>query len=207
MHRKESSLRHIFVLHSTLALLMLTLSFTGCSKLAEYGKTNTNTQPAGGATPAPGQASVATTPAPPTGAPPPSTGPAIATADGDLPGIRVEIQELKRTGGDVVTLKFTMINDSDKGLGFAYSFGDADYQIKDYGGVGGIHLIDAVGKKKYFVVRDTDTACLCSRSVPEIHAKARANLWAKFPAPPEDVQKITVVIPHFTPMDDVPISR
>ena len=35
----------------------------------------------------------------------------------------------------------------------------------------------------------------------------RVNLWSKFPAPPEDVQKISVVVPHFGPMDDVPISR
>ena len=37
--------------------------------------------------------------------------------------------------------------------------------------------------------------------------EARANLYAKFPAPPGDVEKITVEIPHFIPMDDVPISK
>ncbi len=68
-------------------------------------------------------------------------------------------------------------------------------------------MIDAAGKKKYFVARDTEKTCVCSRSVPNIASKSRANLWAKFPAPPEDVQKITVVIPHFIPMDDVPIGR
>ena len=68
-------------------------------------------------------------------------------------------------------------------------------------------MIDAVGKKKYFVVRDTEGACLCSRDLSDIKPRNRANLFAKFPAPPEDVQKITVVIPHFIPMDDVPISR
>ncbi len=207
MHKQDCLMRKNCNVKAALSVLAATLLFTSCSKLAEYGKTNTNTQPAEGATPAPGQARVATTPALPTGAPPVSAGPAIATADGDMPGIRVEVQELKRNSGGTVTLKFAMINDSDKDLSFGYSFGDPDYSIKDYGGIGGVHLIDAVGKKKYFVARDTDTACLCSRSVPTIDAKSRANLWAKFPAPPEDVQKITVVIPHFTPMDDVSISR
>jgi hypothetical protein len=64
-----------------------------------------------------------------------------------------------------------------------------------------------VGKKKYFVVRDTENHCLCSRGVNDIDVKSRANLWAKFPAPPDDVQKIGVVIAHFSPLDDVPISR
>jgi hypothetical protein len=35
----------------------------------------------------------------------------------------------------------------------------------------------------------------------------RVNLWAKFPAPPDDVNQITVVVPKFQPMDDVPLSR
>jgi hypothetical protein len=30
---------------------------------------------------------------------------------------------------------------------------------------------------------------------------------AKFPAPPDDVQKIGAAIPHFLPLDDVPLSR
>lgn len=203
MHRKESLLRPIFIVNGLLALLAVTLSFTGCGLLTP--NTNTNNQPTRVATPAPTQASVSTSPAP--GVPPPSTGPAIATADGDLPGIRVEIQELKRMSGDTLSLKFAMINDSDKELSFGYEFGDPDHSIKDFGGIGGIHLIDAVGKKKYFIARDTENTCVCSRNVPKITPKSRANLWGKFPAPPADVQKITVVIPHFIPMDDVPISQ
>jgi hypothetical protein len=36
---------------------------------------------------------------------------------------------------------------------------------------------------------------------------SRLNLWAKFPAPPEDVKKISITIPHFAPLDDAPISQ
>jgi hypothetical protein len=39
--------------------------------------------------------------------------------------------------------------------------------------------------------------------VPKLNTK----LWAKFHAPPDGVQKIGVVVPHFIPTDDVPISR
>lgn len=90
-------------------------------------------------------------------------------------------------------------------MGFGYDFGEGS--TSDMGSVAGAHLIDAEGKKKYFVVRDTEGACACSRGLSSIKPKTRTNLWAKFPAPPDEVQQITVVIPHFTPMDDVPISR
>jgi hypothetical protein len=68
-------------------------------------------------------------------------------------------------------------------------------------------LIDGTNKKKYFVMRDGDGACLCSRNVPAIATGSQAVLWAKFPVPPDDVQKITVEIPHFPPFEDVPLTR
>ena len=48
---------------------------------------------------------------------------------------------------------------------------------------------------------------MCSREVEDVHPGNKANLWAKFPAPPPDVTKVTIEIPHFQPMDDVPISQ
>jgi hypothetical protein len=56
-------------------------------------------------------------------------------------------------------------------------------------------------------VRDTENTCVCSQKVPNIKSGSRASLFAKFPAPPPDVQKISIVIPHFVPMDDVPIRQ
>ena len=64
-----------------------------------------------------------------------------------------------------------------------------------------------MGKKKYFVARDSENKCVCSQKVHDISKGSRANLWAKFPAPPDDVPRISIVIPHFSAMDDVPLSR
>ncbi len=98
-------------------LVVAALSLTGCSKLGEYKTSNTNAPASQASTPAAeggqaGSVQKATDPAPV------STGPALATSDGDKPGIRVEVVELKRTSGNTVNLKFAMINDSDKDLGF-----------------------------------------------------------------------------------------
>jgi hypothetical protein len=48
---------------------------------------------------------------------------------------------------------------------------------------------------------------VCSQKVADIPKGGRANVWAKFPAPPDDVAQLSIVIPRFQPMDDVPLSR
>jgi hypothetical protein len=131
---------------------------------------------------------------------------AIATADGEKPGIRVDVTELKRQSGGTVMMKFAVVNNSPNDLGYgAHWLGD-DKVRTDYYSVGAVHLIDQVGKKKYFVIRDAEEKCVCSGEISNTKAGQKANLWAKFPAPPPDVQKVSVVVPHFTPMDDVPIQ-
>ena len=147
-------------------------------------------------------------PAAPTPAPAAASGLILAKSDGEKPGMSVEVTELKRNSGGTVTLKFTMINNTSENASFGYDYGDrACCDGIDVGSVGGVHLVDAVNQKKYLVVRASDTKkCLCSQGNANIAPGGRSNLWAKFPAPPEDVKVITVMIPHFVPMDDVPIS-
>lgn len=143
----------------------------------------------------------ATSPAP-SPAPAPSV---LATSDGERAGARVEVVELKRSSGDTLSLKFVLVNDADKDFSMANYLGNSGIG-SDYRSVGGAHLVDATGKKKYLVVRDSETYCVCSREVQDVEPKSRVNLWAKFPAPPADVQRVNIVIPHFGPMDDVAIS-
>ena len=126
----------------------------------------------------------------------------LASADGETSGTRIEVTQLKRNRGGTVTLKFVLVNDSDAELD-TYRLLTAVEPHSDDGAA----LIDAVGKTKYFVLRDSDKHCLCSRNVQNPKPKSRLNLWAKFPAPAAGVDAISVVIPHFEPMDDVPISR
>ena len=159
--------------------------------------------PAPEAAPAP-QAAAPAPPAPPAPQAAPAK-PVLATADGQKPGSRIEVQELKRVSGGTLMLRFTLINEGDQTFSVGYALGAGS--TSDIATVGGVHLIEPVGKKKYLVVRDTENKCDCSRGVKDVAAKSRANLWARFPAPPDNVEKIAVVVPTFSPMDDVPISR
>lgn len=129
----------------------------------------------------------------------------LGSGDGEQDGTRVVITNLRR-GGSTVTLKFTIYNDSNAELRTGMRFKADGYQENGGRSFSGIHLIDSVSKKKYFVAADSDGNCLCSEHVDDIKPKTKASLWAKFPAPPDNVQKITVEIPHFVPIDDVPIK-
>ncbi len=189
---------------SVLVLMGSALVFGGCTKTSDNNSASSKNAPTAVVESTPQKVSTAESPSRAPSAP---SALAIATSDGEKSGTRVEITELKRSSDNTVTLKFVMVDDSDKAIGFGYDYGDRDNEIKDHSSIGGVNLVDSTGKKKYFVVRDSESNCVCSRDVKDIPPGSRANLWAKFPAPPEDVQKISVVIPHFAPLDDVPISH
>lgn len=178
----------------------MVLAITGCSTKEAAPAGSSSTAPGRSSSPAPTTPTVAAAPA--------STAAVIATADGETDGIKAEILELKRDSGGTVTLKFALVNNSKQDVGFGYDFGDdANFHITDFSSVGGVSLVDTVNKKKYMVARDSENHCLCSRGLSGVDRGTRKNLYAQFPAPPDDVQKINVTIPHFLPVNDVPVSR
>jgi len=124
----------------------------------------------------------------------------IATADGEAPGTQLQVTKFKRAG-DSVMLQFVLINNSDS------SYDPNNLQSSNYRSVDGVYLVDLAGKKKYEVVRDSTGAGVCSQNLQAIPSKSSVNVWAKFPAPPDSVQKLGIVVPHFMPMDDVPLSQ
>jgi hypothetical protein len=200
----------IFIASLT-GVLIVALSIGGCEKKEQAPPPAPQAQQPAPA-PAPQAQAPAPVPAPEAAAPaaPPApqatqAKPVLASSDGEKPGSRVEIQEFKRASGGTVMLRFALINDADQTLNVGYDFGSGS--TTDIGTVGGVHLIEPVGKKKYLVIRDSENKCDCSRGVKDVAAKSRVNLWARFPAPPDNVEKIGVVIPHFSPMDDVPLGR
>ncbi|HLJ73071.1 MAG TPA: hypothetical protein VKU62_00700 [Thermoanaerobaculia bacterium] len=135
----------------------------------------------------------------------PATG-AIASTDGEKPGMHIDVTELKRASGGTVNLKFVLTNATSEKPSFWEFLHEKDTSNDSYD-VSGVHLVDPVNKKKYFVVVDTEKKCLCSGKLEHMDPNSKMNLWAKFPAPPPDVQKVTIEIPHFQPMDDVPIAQ
>lgn len=129
----------------------------------------------------------------------------VASTDGDQAGTKFVVESLAR-GSDVLTLKFSLVNNATDGLQVGGRFGGSGY-TNNYRDVSGIHLIDTISKKKYFPLADTEKNCVCSHDVADITPNNRATLWVKFPAPPASVTKISVEAPHFIPLDNVPITQ
>jgi hypothetical protein len=177
-----------------ISLLAATSLIAGCSK-----KEQTSAPAPEAAQPPPSapSASAAVPSSRSTSPPQPGAG-ALASSEGELPGITVTLQELKRASNSV-TLKLTFINRSTTPFSFYDAFGEHDLSH--------IHLVDMVGKKKYFVVQDSHGDCLCSHEIKDLSPEVQVALWATFPPVPDEVQKITVEIPHFPPLEDVPINR
>src|ERR1700694_4839143 len=154
-------------------LLIVICSFAACSKKEAPPNPERTAAPAPAPAPGPAPAPVvAPVPAPNSS----SVSGALATTQGEYPGLMVAVQDLKRSANNL-TLRFAIINQSTKDFAFGYNFGETS---TEFGSIGGIHLIDAANKKKYFVVRDTDGACVCSRNIANIAAGSQSGLWGKF---------------------------
>jgi hypothetical protein len=206
----EQTVRRDFMKRASIVVLGLLFAFackkpeqttttTQVTTTVNTSATTTTSQPPAPTTPVPATTSSAPAAAAPAGV--------IASTEGEKPGVKIDITELKRSSGGTVNLKFVLANNSSAKVDmWGHFLGDGSIN-SDYKGVGGIHLVDPVNKKKYFVVRDSEQKCMCSTEVADVQPGTKVNLWAKFPAPPPDVQKITIEIPHFQPIDDVTISQ
>ena len=149
--------------------------------------------------PTPGKPSVSETQ---TAATPPEKFP--TGIEGDMEGIKVDITELKFSDG-IITLRFVMRNDSSKTLDFGYNFGSRG---DDYNSVSDVYLLDSVGSIKYDVSRDANHRPICSVNLKPLNPKGSIKLWVKFMVPQDKVPaKMTVVIPHFEPIENVGVSR
>jgi hypothetical protein len=180
---------------------LLASSLNGCGGSSDQPPTAAESPPPAAAPPAPATATPETTAAAPP-APASAAPTALASGEGELPNLRVEIQELKRTAGDTLTLKLAFVNTGQQEVKLDH-FGSPGF---NQWSLAGISLVDIVGKKKYFTASDSDGKCLCSMDISALQPQGRVSLWAKFPAPPADVQKISILIPRFAPFEEIPIS-
>jgi hypothetical protein len=134
----------------------------------------------------------------------------LGSADGEKSGSRIDVTELKRVSGNMVSLKLVLVNDSNDAITIGEEFEpkvEPPSQMGvDNGSISGVYLVDAVGGTQYNVVRDAHGVCVCSTGLSAVGSKSKMNLWAKFPAPPESVTKVTVTMPHFPPIEDVPLT-
>lgn len=63
--------------------------------------------------------------------------------------------------------------------------------------VAGVTLVDKAGKKRYYVLRDTEGRCLCTTGLAIIEAGQVVPFFAQFPAPPTGTTEVDFSLPTF----------
>ncbi len=122
-------------------------------------------------------------------------------------GIVLTINSAKRETGGFVTVTGTVKNTGGQPFSQAGSWrGDEEELQKNGGSLAGATLVDTLGKKRYYVLRDTEGRCLCSTGLDIIQPGATMPVFAQFPAPPATTTQVDFDLPTL-PTASIVISQ
>ncbi|MDL5203552.1 hypothetical protein [Streptomyces sp. ALI-76-A] len=113
-------------------------------------------------------------------------------------GLVLEITSAERDSGGFVTVNGILKNDGDKGVAIPASLSGNETEIIRNGrSLGGATLVDSKGKKRYYVLRDTDGRPLTTTGFSTVKAGETVAVFMQFPAPPTDTTDVTFQLPAF----------
>jgi hypothetical protein len=127
--------------------------------------------------------------------------PVAVLGDPTSSGGSIEIHSLTRDSEQLVTLRFSLVNEGTDSVDVANRFGGVGSRSME-----GVYLVDPDGLKKYLTVLDGDDRCLCSTNLFNVESGERLDLFATFAAPPPAVTSLTVVVPSFEPANGIPVE-
>ena len=125
----------------------------------------------------------------------------IQVQDTNTAGVVAELTECKRQEG-TLTIKIRFRNTGEALKSSFYVIDGRNYDKYYF----------TASNKKYFVLRDSEKTPLASPEPGGGNLGVRLDkggaftFWAKYPAPPADIKKISVYTPLTPPFDNVPIS-
>ncbi|MFV2197433.1 OmpA family protein [Nocardiopsis sp. LOL_012] len=118
---------------------------------------------------------------------------------------QIDIVALERLQNDVIRLRFNIENKSPQS--FLLNDGLAETEKGDMYTTGALTLIDTINQKRYISYDANDGSCVCHTLEGSIREGGNKSAWVVFPAPPSNIDQMTVVTPLTPPMFDVPISE
>jgi hypothetical protein len=114
-------------------------------------------------------------------------------------GLVLQVTAASRDSGGFVTINGTLKNDSGKTVVVPVALrGDETEIVKHGTSLGGATLIDAQGKKRYYVLRDTDGRPLTTTDLSTIEGGQTIPVFMQFPSPPTNTTEVTLQLPTFS---------
>jgi len=111
----------------------------------------------------------------------------------------VTVNSAVRENGGFVTVSGTVTNDGTTSFDAVAWRGQEVALVKSGPSVAGALLVDEAGKKRYYVLRDTDGRCLCTMGLVGIQPKETRPFFAQFPAPPTATTEVEFELPTMPP--------
>ena len=126
----------------------------------------------------------------------------IDSIDAEWSGVQTDLLEVRRMSDNTIRVRWRWRNTGDKEVAL-YAHDAADLLRSE------TYLLDPANKKKLFVVTDGKGQPIGTDIGNSFRMKPKDSYaaWAKFPAPPANVEKITVVIGKTPPFEDVAITK
>ncbi|WP_408994051.1 hypothetical protein [Streptomyces sp. 1268] len=113
-------------------------------------------------------------------------------------GVVMVINQVQRDSGGFVTVQAEVTNGGDKPANPAQWAGSESVIVRqNLSSVGGATLVDKLGKKRYYVLRDTDGRCLCTTKIAPLQPGDSTAVFMQFPAPPSTTTEVDFSVPTF----------
>lgn len=113
-------------------------------------------------------------------------------------GLLLVVNAVKRDAGGFITVSGEIKNTSKIQLNASGMEGaESAIVAKNPNSVAGATLVDKVGKKRYYVLRDTESRCLCTTGMLSITPGQSTPVFMQFPATPAENNEVDFTLPGF----------
>ncbi|MEU6535298.1 hypothetical protein [Streptomyces sp. NPDC047000] len=114
-------------------------------------------------------------------------------------GLLLQITTAERDSGGFLTVNGNLKNDGAKSVVVPVQMSGDETEIIKHGlSLGGATLVDSKGKKRYYVLRDTEGRPLTTTGLGTLEAGQSLPVFMQFPAPPADTTDVTFQLPTFS---------
>ncbi|WP_405449212.1 hypothetical protein [Streptomyces erythrochromogenes] len=131
----------------------------------------------------------------PTGDGSPAPVEVIATTQGQS-GVVLEITSAERDQDGYLTVNGRIKNTGSTPFAQTAAW-RGDEKTASPASVAGATIVDNAGKKRYYVLRDTEGRCACTTGLMVIKAGESIPFFAQFPAPPTSTTEVVFGLPTF----------